>query len=520
LSEHSLRSANVVKEVSIASEFQRAIIPIELEPIVLTDDFIYQLAGLQRTSIANHDAIIRALAKFGLLSLPEGENTRPQLKDTVYHETHQRLAVLPFEDHSPGKDNEWFADGMTDELISTLSKIEQLKVNPRGDVMYYKQNRPKLADIAIDLKCRYIVEGRVQKVGEKIRISVTLSDAREHSQVWSERYNGTFEDIFDLQDSTSLAIAEALKLKLTPGETADMLRRNTDNSEAYELFLKGLDYFRRQSLPDMESALAVHLEAIRLDPNFATAHCEAANCYIELYTKHRRDEKLLKLAEEQVNIAEQIGTTVADVYRLRCQIASWHGNYEEAIRLGTKATEIDPNFALAYYALGITHFMNQHPKEASIQFKRYAELRPNDRSGRFNYVGSLSMIGDFESRDKAAREALPVLERHLRFIPDDTSNRANYILLLSWAGEPERALHEAEKMLRMPGATGQALFNLAALFEEHKQNDRALEAYRLSVERGFREINSFQGSVLNDDPEYQQIVKLLEQKIAEEKSNA
>jgi adenylate cyclase len=349
VSKSSLASRNCVKEVIIAAEADKQILPVDLEDIPLSHEFKYHLAGIQRVAYSNRVAIRRALEK--LLSAKPLE-TRAVASLPVKKDNLIRLAVLPFSDLSPMHDNEWFADGMMDELISTLGSLNRMRVPSRMDVIHYKKNRPKIRQIARDLNVRYPIEGSVRKAGEKIRISASLIDSASDWLLWSQNFNGTFENIFDFQEETSKAIAEVLKLELTPEEEKILVKNPTDNPEAYQLYLKGLGHTARVTKGDFAIALSLFEEAIKLDPNFAQAYCEIAITCTETYRVYSRSPEWLTRAEAAIKRIHEIEGETAQYHLVASGIERLRGKLKDALYHAKRAVEIDSSFGIGYQSMG------------------------------------------------------------------------------------------------------------------------------------------------------------------------
>ncbi len=491
LSEHALASSNVAKELSVAAELQKHILPIALEKVQLRNEFLYHLSGLQRVHHDDIEAITNALEKLRISGTNVPPSELPERTEALSMDAIKHVAVLPFEDQSPLKDNEWFADGMMDELINTLSRLEKLKVNPRGDVIYYKKSRPKLSEIAADLKCRYIVEGRVQKAGEKIRISISLSDALEHKQIWSEKYDGRFDDIFDLQDKTCFAIAQGLKVKLTQEEEQTIEKKPTEDPEAYELYLKAGEYHRRRTRIDYERALELNREAVRLDPDFAAAHLEIATASLDFYRYYSRDDSAIDEAEKHIIFAEELYGESADVYRLRSHVARMRNQLEEALRLAEAAVKRAPDYAPAYDALGWAYLALGNKEETVRARRKCVELKENDLNTHFNYLIALHELGDKTRLTEASTAALPIYERHVRFSPDDLTTRCQYANILRWSGDLKRASHEVHSLEAEDGLDGRALYVLTCFHLNEGQNEEGLRTLRRSIAKGFRPLETF-----------------------------
>lgn len=520
LSTDSLASKNVLKELSLAAEADKHIIPVELEMVSIPTTFKYHLAGLQRTPIDDTPALLEALTRFGCASISE---VSPKVKISLKQAepTTIGVAVLPFEDLSPARDNEWFADGMMDELIGTLGALEKLHVAARSDVVYYKKNRPKPAEIARELNIRYIVEGSVQKSGPKIRLRVSLSDAKEHKQVWSEKYDGTFDDIFDFQDQTAIAIAEALRLVLTPQEEKQIEKRPTENVDAYELYLRGLSYYERHTRTDYEHALKLYAEALRYDPNFTVAHIESANVCYALFRRHSRDPQWLRDADTHLTTAELLEGKTAQILAMQSFVSVGRGNLDEALHLAEMAVATDPDYAPAFDALSIISYNKGNREQAIEARERYLALRPDDRNAIVSYVAVVYWF-DKERAALLGRTYIPIFERHARLAPDDLNSRIQFATVLAIANERTRAQEEIDYVTaNWQKADGIALFSAANLLVATGQSGHAIEILRKAINRGYRNIDTLrtiEGPIaeLRGTPEFEAIVSELEATIQQE----
>jgi TolB-like protein len=519
ISSHSAASHNCAKEIHLASEKQKNILPVVVESVQLPVIFEYPLAGLQKLRIEDRKGITNTLEK-----LRSGKTALAAMQtlsaSAVEADGKLRLAILPFHDLSPAKDNEWFADGMMDELISTLGSLAHLKVPPRSDVMYYKENRPKAVEIAADLRVRYFVEGSVMKAGEKIRINATLIDATKNEQIWSNKYTGTFDDIFDFQEQTAKAITEALRITLSPEEEQKIEKKPTENAEAYELYLKGLQYFRRHTKADFERAIELLEEAISLDNDFALALRQLGIAAIEYYTHYSREKKWVELAERCASSLERADGNSKQLLNLRSIIAHHLHDGQKALEYALRSVEIDPNYASGWDAVGWAYQELGMLGEAAKAREEDVRLRPNDFSSQHAYLLALNEAGALDEAREAALRAMPVFERHLRFERDDASTRAKYIFILGMAREHERALEEADKLLAQGTLDGLSFYNLACFFMNEHLPEKAMPILRLSFEKGYNDVEYTRRDPdlfgLHGTPEFEALMKEMGEKTAEE----
>ena len=465
--------------------------------------------------MSNIDAIIRALGKLGL------EATQaPTMKLVKEIDSRKSLMILPFEDLSPTADNQWFTDGIVSELIQSLSNVKALKLIDAQTTKEFKNYRGHLTVYAKEMGVRYFVQGDVRKFGDNIKINSRLLDIESGDHLWQDSLKGTMNDIFDIQETVAKKVVEGLQIILTKEEEKKIDKKPTENAEAYELWLKGQEYYIRSTRSDFERALRLYEEAVRLDPGFALAHISIAHTFLGYYRAYSRDSVWLTKAAEHIASAESVLGNSKESYWVRSTLAINQVHYEEALQLAKKAVELDPEYAVAYNALGVAYQALGLQEEAADAGKRYVELQENSRSAHFHYLISLNELGDSGRLAEAARKSLPLFERYLRLTPDDLHAQVEYANILQMAGEHERALSEAQKIEKMEGLDGNAHYNLACLYLHEGDTESGLRTLRKSVERGFRNLETFRRdpdlAPLLGTPEFEEMMKELEEKITKE----
>src|ERR1035437_1449738 len=292
LSPNSIESVNVVKEVALAAEQKKKILPLDLEPVELPRDLKYHLAGIQRAPMTNIDAVIRALGKLGLAA-----TQAPSIKLVHEIDSRKSLMILPFEDMSPTGDNGWFADGIASELITALSNVKSLRVSDQQATKDYKRYQGTLPNFAKEMGIRYFIQGDVRKFGDNIKITSRLLDIETGDHLWQDSMKGTMNDIFDIQEKVAEKVVEGLKVHLGSDETKKLAERGTENAEAYELYMKANEYFSRQTMEGFRLAVQLFTEAIKLDTGYAQAYQFKANALAALHRSYDRDPALLDEAE-------------------------------------------------------------------------------------------------------------------------------------------------------------------------------------------------------------------------------
>ncbi len=517
LSPNSIESHNVIKEVSLASEKRKKILPLDLEPITLPRELEYQLAGIHRAPMTNIDSIIRALGKLGL------EATQaPTLKLVKETDSRKSLMILPFEDLSPTADNEWFANGIVSELINVLGNVKALKVMDAATTKEYKSYKGHLTNYAKEMGIRYFVQGDVRKFGDQIKISSRLLDIETSDHLWQDSLRGTMLDIFDIQEMVAKNVVEGLKIILTPEEEQKIEDKITENAEAFELFLKASEYFSRHTKPDYERSRSLLEEAVLLDPKFVKAYANLAIVANQIYAFYDRDPHVLDLASKALEAVKNIEGETWSYYHGLSSIALLRTEFEEAIRFARKAIELNPNGKLAYDALAKGLNEVGEYEEGTWAFEQAVRLNDKELTAHFNLLTNLQEKADTQRLNSAAEKAIPIYERHLRLNPDDYNTYVQLATIWAMIGSTQQALIAASRIPKIELLDGQTLYNLACLYMLCDDPRQAMHCLRQSFAKGFNAIHIFRSdpdlATLRGTPEFEELMKELEEKIAEEKN--
>jgi TolB-like protein/Tfp pilus assembly protein PilF len=512
ISPHSVESENVLRELSLASEKRKRVLPVDLEPTELPTSFEYPLAGLQRVPFTEFDRIVHA-HKHGVEKI-------------IQKDKRKSLMILPFEDLSPTGDNEWFANGIVSELIGALSHVKSLRVMDAQTTRDFKRYQGTLPVYAREMDIRYFVQGDVRKFGDQIKISTRLLDIETGDHLWQDSLKGTMDDIFDIQEKVAEKVVDGLKIHLDKDEKKKLAERGTENAEAYELYLKGRECYRRHTKSDYERALALYEESVRLDPNYANAHAERALASQGMYRQYSRTPSLLEQSEQSAERIRQLEGETAQYACLKSGISLNRGDLESAISYANRCIEIDPNFAAGYDALGFAYHSLGNIEGAVSARKEQVRLRENDRDAHSNLLTVLNELPDTPENRKdlleAAERALPVFERYIRLNPDDYNARVQFASVLRWASRTEEALQEADKLSLEESLGGVACYNLACLYLKASDTVKGFAMVRRSISKGFQNIEDFRRdpdlAPLRGTPEFEELVKELEEKIAMEKN--
>ncbi len=286
------------------------------------------------------------------------------------------IAVMPFEHLSSDEDNEYFCDGLAEELINALAKVERLEVAARSSSFSFKGKNANVSEISEKLKVKNVLEGSVRKAGNRLRISVQLVSAADGYQIWSERYDREMEDIFDVQDEIALAVVEALKVKLLGEEKEAVLKKYTSNAEAYQLYLKGRFFFAKRTPQGFDKAIDFYKQAIEIDSEYALAYSGVSDCYAMFgFYELMQSQEAERFAAPYLEKALEIDDSLAEIYVSKAvyQVFSWTFS---TLEYYDKAISLNPKYALAYhYKASTLIFMNRF-EEAIESEKKAVELEP------------------------------------------------------------------------------------------------------------------------------------------------
>jgi adenylate cyclase len=511
LSKASNSSVNVHKEVHLASEKHKKILILELDPVQLSDELQYPLAGLQRAPISNIDAVIRALGRLGL------EATGAPKAPTIVRQTDTRkpLMILPFEDLSPTGDNAWFSDGIVSELITALSNVKALKVVDAHTTKEFKSYKGPLTAYAREMAVRYFVQGDVRKFGDNIKISARLLDVETGDHLWQDALKGTMDDIFEIQEQVAKKVVDGLNVLLTQEEVKMLSERATSNAEAYELWMKAVDLLWLSTKEDIERAMFLLEEALNLDPNYVAAHAEIANAALAMYLNYGYDPKLLDRASTALERFREIEGETPRYYWLRSRVTLQQGHPAEARAFAEKAIQQDPTFAPPYDALGFALQALDDRAGAAKAWMKYIEIWDTSRTGHFNLLIELHTLGTQFADDlhSVAERAVPLYRRHIRLHPDDFNRRVELATIFVIAGLMEEAVKEADELSQVESLDGVPCYNLACIYLHAHDNTRALAMLRRAVTRGYRNRENLLRdpdlAPLREMPEFEEIMREL-----------
>ncbi|RWK62487.1 tetratricopeptide repeat protein [Mesorhizobium sp.] len=383
------------------------------------------------------------------------------------------IAVLPFTNMSGDPEQEYFSDGITEDIITDLSKISGLFVVNRHSAFTYKGRSVKLQQAAQELGVRFILEGSVRKAGERIRISGQLIDAASGGHLWADRYDRDLTDIFAIQDEITHTIIDQLKVRLLPNEKKAIEQVPTENVEAYTYYLRGRQFLHMRTKSFLMLARRMFAKAVELDPLYARAYAGMADCDSFLVSRHGvaiSVDDILATADK----ALAIDANLAEAHATRGVVLSLGGRpaeavsaFEQALALGPNSYE--PHYFYARFSVTVGDF-----ERAAKLFIRALEIQPDDYRSPLFLQNVFNSLGRQEERERYARLGLKRAEDALRLHPESSDPAQMGAIALAALGERDRAKEWIARALAIDPDDNNTRYNAACAYSLLGEFDRAI----------------------------------------------
>ena len=471
--------------------------------------------ALSRAMSTDIGARFKTAAQFAQ-ALASGSLTTPTDTTTVPQQavsSAKSVAVLPFANMSNDAENEYFADGMAEEIINALSKIQSLRVASRTVSFALKGKNEDLAEVGKKLHVSTVLDGSVRRMGNRLRITAQLVNVADGYQLWSERYDREMEDVFAIQDDISQSIVKALRVILTEGEKKQIEKARAVNVQAYDYYLRGRQYFHQLRRKSLEYAKQMFQKAIDIDPDYARAHAGVADCYSLLYTYFDAREFNLRQADIASNKALDLEPDLAEAHVARGLAVSLSKHFEEAEREFDTAMRLDPKLFEAAYWFARSRLSQGMYEEAVKLLERAALLRPEDYQTAGFLGQALTALGKHEEAAASYRRQVKLIDVHLELNPDDP--RASILGAVANAiiRDKERAVAFAKQAMQVDPEDPMLLYNVACTYAQLGMPQESLDALERSVEKGWGDKNWIEhDSDLNpirEDARYKAIVQAM-----------
>ena len=427
----------------------------------------------------------------------------------IHRPPSKSVAVLYFENLSGAKEDEYLRDGITEDVITDLSKIRGLNIFSRPTVLAFRDKPVTPAQVGQQLGAAYVLTGTLRRAGARLRITAQLVDTRTDFSLWSERFDREMKDVFEVQDEMARKIAEVLRVTLSAEELEALAVKPTENLQAYDLYLRGKRYARRQTRQDLEFALQMFENAVNIDPSFALAYAACANACAMFYCNYSRDLVWVERAREASGKAVALRWDLPEVQVAQAWVLYAAELHDESIRMVKKAIERKKDCEGAYYLLCRALFAAGHYQEVVEVAEAAVEASGEDYNVYVPILNALGALGKEEARRNWLQRQIAAFENHLKQVPEDA--RARVLLGAGYAelGRADDALRELNLAMTLRANEASILYNAACLYCALGRKQEAIETLRKAWEAGFKDSSWARRdpdlAILHDDPEFDRL---------------
>ncbi len=423
------------------------------------------------------------------------------------------LAVLYFENLSLTKEDEYFRDGITEDIITELSNISDLWVLTRSAVLAYRDKSVTASAVGQQLGASHVLEGSLRRAGNRLRITARLVETRTARSLWAERYDRQLEDVFAIQDEIAKSIARALQLMLTEEEKRAIEKVPTTNVQAYEHYLRGRQFFYQFRRRALEYAQQMFARAIEIDPGYARAYAGLADCCATSYINWEATEQNLQEADAASRKALQLDPDSAEAHASRGLAVSLRKNYQEATEEFETAIRLNPKLFEPYYFYARMLFTEGKLEEAARRFEQACQVNPED----YQSPNLLGMVYTGLARQAEAQAAyqrsIQVIEKHLELHPDD--GRALYLGAgaLCQLGQREKSAEWARQALAMEPEDPGVLYNVGCVYSLLGRLEESVDCLEKALDKGYADkdwlLYDSDLNAVRDHPRFQALLKRL-----------
>jgi serine/threonine protein kinase len=425
------------------------------------------------------------------------------------------IAVLYFENMSAEDDSDYFCAGMTEDIITDLSKICELKVVSRSDVLPFRNKEVNTRQVGEALRVNYILEGSVRKAGSKIRITAQLINVRDGYHLWAERFDRLVEDIFDLQNEVSQKIVDALKISLTDSEKQLLAKKPTDDLRAYDFYLRGRDLLSLKGKRNTESAVQMFENALVLDPGFASSYAGLAEAYSALFEWYDGNSVWLTKAIEINQKALTLDPSSIEAQFGIAMVYFHHRRLSESKRAIESIVKTNAEFYPSYLRLGMIEELSGDLVGALEHYGRAAELKPYDEDPWRFLVGVHRKLANVEAAEEAALKVIEITSRKLEASLDDVIVMSRLAEAYARFGSQEEAHATLKLVFELGPNDGLAIYNCSCAYALLGEKKTALVLLRRAFDSGFRTVAHWAKTdsafdSMREDAEFKQLVAELQ----------
>ena len=423
------------------------------------------------------------------------------------------IAVLPFVNMSGDPEQEYFSDGITEDVITDLSKVSGLFVVARNTAFTYKGKHVDVQEVAQRLGVNFILEGSVRKAGARVRVTGQLINGKDSGHVWADRYDRDLTDIFAIQDEITHAIVEQLKVKLLPQEKKSIGQTPTGNVEAYTYYLRGRQFLHRHSKSYYQLARRMFAKAVELDPAYARAYAGIADCDSFLFLHYSAPVEIKGIFETSAK-ALALESGLAEAHASQALALSLEQRYEESMAEFEKAIALDPNSFEGHYFYARACFAEGKLERAAALFERAAEIKPDDYQSVCLLIQIYRSLGRDGEKESAARRGIERAERELTLHPDNPRPAYLGAAALVTLGQNDRAKEWLARTLAIDPDDILTQYNAACIYSRLGEIDTAFDLLERLLPHANHETKAWikhdsDFDPLRDHPRYQKILELI-----------
>jgi adenylate cyclase len=423
------------------------------------------------------------------------------------------IAVLPFADMSAQKDQEYFCDGIAEEIINDLMRLEGLSVVARTSSFAFKGQAEDIRKIGRKLGAERVLEGSVRKAGNQLRITAQLVDVADGYHIWSAQYDRAMEDVFAIQEEIAQSIVEALEIRLTAREKLTLEKPATRNIDAYDFYLRGRKFFYQTKRENLANAREMFSKAIKKDPNYARAYAGMADCHSYLHWYFDRSPENLEKAMASSRKALELDPELAEAHAARGLAVSLNKQYDEAEGEFETAIQLNPKLFEAHYFYARTCFVQGKMEKAARLFGQACEVSPDDHQAPMLLGFVLKSMNLVAKAKVVYRRGLKKAEKYLEENPDDS--RALYMASSAYAdlGEKEKALQYSMRAVSLDPDDSYTLYGIVCNYCRLGELDEALYYFERALKAGFAHKewieNDSDLDPIRNHPRFQELVSKL-----------
>ena len=425
------------------------------------------------------------------------------------------IAVLYFENMNAEKESDYFCAGMTEDIITDLSKIKELKVVSRTDVLPFRNKEVNTRQVGNALRVNYILEGSVRTAGNRIRITAQLISVRDGYHLWAERFDRLVDDIFDLQNEVSQKIVEALKVSLTESERELLTQKPTDDLRAYDFYMRGRELLYLKGKRNTESAITMFENAVAIDPEFASAYAGLAEAYSTMYEWYDGASTWLSKAIEMNQKALELEPTSLDAKFGIATVYFHQRRFSESKRAIEELLKENADYYPGHLRLGIIAELSNDLEAARKHYRLAAELKPYDEDAWIFLASAYRKLGNAAAADKAALKVIEITSRKLEASLDDIIVMSRLAEAYARFGSREETTATLKRVLELEPNDGLAVYNCSCAYALLGERDASLILLRRAFESGFRTVAHWARmdsafDPIRDDEEFQKLLTELQ----------